>query len=329
MAKGIGRLLRFAIARETTRGTIPASPDFWLATGEIGIDEKFEDEQDPQTFALVEDSVGEHRTKNWAEGPVTGPIGDQSFPLILYATLGALATGDNPDSDATVKDHTITVAQSYQHQSLSLYIDDPLGAQDYKHANGMVSKLDISYRLGSFVMFTAAFRARSGADATLTPSNPTENRFLAQHVTFKIASSLSGLDAASAVKVKSLSISMEPNIEDDDVLKQSGPVDFLNKQLVITGTIEAIWQGDADFKDAALAGTAKAMRIDMKNTDVIIGASANPEIKIDLASVVFTAITRPIQVREIVKQSLSFKAHYSASDSLMIRIIATNTKASY
>jgi len=329
MSKGIGRLLQIGIARETTRGTSPAAATYWIPHSEFDFFEKDTKIADEQTRGVIEDSVGQSIVKKWAEGSLKAPIGDKHFPLLLYSILGTLATTDNADTDPSVKDHTISVQQGAQHQSLSLYVDDPLGGQDYTHALAVLASLEIAYEQGKFIDYVANFKSKKGATATLTPSTTAENRFLPQHLTFKLASTQAGLDAAAAVVIKSLSLKIDQNIEDDDVLGNAAPADFLNKHFMIEGTLEAIWQNESDFKNAALAGTVQAMRIQLKNTDTIIGAAANPEVKIDLHSVVFREITRPVRINELVKQTVAFKAHYNTTDSKMATIVCTNTVASY
>jgi hypothetical protein len=256
-------------------------------------------------------------------------IGDKHFPLILYSLFGTLNTTDDPDSDPTVKDHTITVAQSAQHQSLGFYLDDPVTGQDYTHALGVVDALTINYERGKFIDYEAKLKSKKGATATLTPSLTTENKFLSQHVTFKLAATQAGLDAASAIAIKSLKLNINQNTEDDDVLGNIAPADFLAKSFVIEGELEAILQNESDFKTQFLANTAKAMRIDLKNTDVTIGSAANPQIKIDLYKVIFKELSKPVKIGDIMMQSLSFKAHYSISDSKMVQAVCVNTVASY
>lgn len=329
MSKGIGRLLQFGIAKETVRGTSESAASYWIPFSELDFNEKFSLVEDDQSRGIIEDTVGQSKTKEWAEGSLKAPIADKHFPLILYSILGSLSTGDNADSDASIKDHTITVAQSSQHQALSLFLDDPLAAQDYKHGNGAISSLEIHYELNRFLDYSLGLKAKKGATATLTPSATTENRFLPQHLTFKLASSYSGLGAASAMSIRSLNLKIEHNLEDDDVLGSASPADFLNKQFSIEGTLEATWNNESDYKTAALATTAKAMRIDLVNSDVTIGSAAHPQIRIDLAKVIFKEITRPIKINDIVRQTVAFKAHYSLSDSLMISALATNAVASY
>ena len=329
MSKGIGRLIQFGIAKETVRGTPETTATYWIPFSEFDLNEKFTLINDEQSRGIIEDAVGQSKVKEWSEGSVKAPIGDKHFALILNAILGSLSTGANTDPSGTVKDHTITVAQSSQHQTLSLFIDDPLAAQDYKHGNGAISSLEINYELNKYLEYALNIKAKKGLTATLTPSATTENRFLPQHVVFKLASTYAGLSAASAMNIRSLSLKIEQNIEDDDVLGSVAPGDFLNKQFVITGTLEALWQNETDYKQAALATTAKAMRIDLKNTDVTIGTAANPEIRIDLAKVIFKEITRQVKINDLVRQTLSFKATYSISDTLMVSALVTNLVTSY
>jgi hypothetical protein len=77
------------------------------------------------------------------------------------------------------------------------------------------------------------------------------------------------------------------------------------------------------------AGTYKALRFDMRNTDVTIGSAAKPQIQIDLARVLLKEVTRPIKINDVIRQTVSFKAYYSVSDTKMIQVVATNTTASY
>lgn len=328
MSKGIGRLFQVGIAKETSRGTPQGSATFWIPFSELGIEEKDNKIFEEQAYGVIEDSIGSTITKQWAEGSFKAPIGDKHFGLILLAALGSVSSGTHA-GETIVYDHTFSVQQGAQHQALTLFLDDPLAAQDYKHALAVIDTLEISYEPGDYITYSANVRAKKGATATLTPSITVENKFTHKHFAFKIASSLAGLDAGSAIALKSLTLSITKNLEDDDVLGSITPNDFLNKQFVIEGKLEALWQNESDFKTNTLAGTMKAVRLDLVNTDTTIGNAANPTVRIDLAKVTFTEITRPIQINEMVKQSVSFKAHYSTSDAKMIAALITNLTASY
>jgi hypothetical protein len=329
MAKGVGRLVQFGIAKETTRGTPNAGADFWIPFSELDFQEKFENALDEESRGVIEDSVGQTRYKNWAEGTIKCPVEDKSFPLVLYATFGTLASTTNADGSGSVRNHTITVGQTSQHQALSLFIDDPLGGQDYKHGNGAVNTLEINYEQKKFINFSLSVMALKGATATLTPASSSLNRFLPQHLVFKTASTYGTLSTGSVIVLKSLQLTISNSIESDDVLGNVAPVDFLNKQFSIEGNLEALWQNESDFKTNTLAGTVKALRLSLINTDVTIGSAANPTIQIDLAKCVFTEISRPVKLNDLIMQAVKFKAHYSSTDSLMASILCTNLQGSY
>jgi hypothetical protein len=328
MAKGIGKLFSFGVAKEATRGTAESSASYWIPWLNLDIQERDNKVLDEASIGVIEDSVDQKIVKQWAEGKWDAPIGDKHFPLILLASLGTISSALK-SGETAVYDHTITVVQNAQHPSLTFFIDDPLTGADYKHALGVITSLEIKYELGKYLQYTANIKAKKGTSATINPATTSENKFLPQHLTFKLANNLAGLDTANAISLKSLSLKIEKNIEDDDVLGNIAPIDFLNKQFSIEGTLEAIWQNESDFKTIALSGTPKAMRIDLVNSDVTIGNSSNPRIKIDLAKVIFKEITRPVTVGDIVKQTLAFKAHYSISDNKMVTILVNNTVASY
>lgn len=327
--KGLSRLVQFGIAKEAVRGTPETAASFWIPWKDLSIDEVQEEVLNQEAYGVIEDTFGRDITKQYVKGSITAPITDKHFALILLNMLGTLSTGDNADSDPSVKDHTITVAQSAQHQALSFFIDDPVGGQDYKHALGMIESLEINYELGQYITYKIDFKAKKGATATLTPATSTENRFTHKHVTFKLASTLAGLGAASAVTIKSFKLNIKTNLEDDFVLGSVDPVDFLNKSISIDGSLTAFWQNESDYKTAFLANTAQAMRIDIQNTDVTIGASARPLVRIDLAKVYFNTVGRSFKLNDIVMQDVSFKAAYSTSDTKMITAQVTNTQASY
>lgn len=328
MAKGIGRIVQFGVAKETTRGTSPAAATFWMPFSDLTYDEKYENVLDEQSIGVIEDSKGQLRTKNWSEGKFTGPIEDKTFPLILLATFGTLVSTTDSDGAGTVRDHTVTVGQTAQHQSLSFYLDDP-NVQDYSYANGVVDTLEIDYEAKKFIEFTMSIMGQKGAQVSNSPSISTQNRFLPQHLTFSVNDTYSHLSTASAIALKSLKLTVKTNIESDDVLGNVTPLDFLNKQFSISGTLEALFQNESDFKTAALAATQKAVRLALINTDVTIGSSAHPTFQLDLAKVIFTEISVARGLNDLVKQTLAFTGHYSTTDSLMVSILNKNLQSSY
>src|SRR5437764_11718818 len=116
MSKMIGRAMSVGIAKETTRGTAIGSAAYWLPFSEASLEEKFENVTQDESFAVIEDSVGQFRVKNWVEGTLKMPLTDQSLPLLLFSLFGANADAAH-GAEGAVYDHKATVGQSAQHQS--------------------------------------------------------------------------------------------------------------------------------------------------------------------------------------------------------------------
>lgn len=336
LLKGIGKQLQIAVVKETTRGTAKTTAAYWLAVDDWNIDERYNNAVDQQTYGLIEDSVSQTRVKNWAEGQLRFPISGTSS-AVLFLSLFGTDTPAAHSGETYIYDHVLTVAQNVQHQSLTFLIHDPIATAngataDYSHANGVVHQIQIDYSLGNFVMGTASIKALKGSAAAVAfvPSQTIEDRFVPQYMTFKVASAVSGLNAASPIKIKSAQVTIDAGDEDDEVLGNVAPQDFLNKEFSVEGTIEAIWQNETDFKVAALANTAKAMRLDLVNSDVSFGVvPSNPQFRLDLAKVYFTEFSRPIKIKDVVYQTVKFKAAYSPSDAFMAKATFVNSIASY
>ena len=330
LGKGIGRTVSVGIAPEVTRGTAVTVASHWLPFSDASIEEKFDNVTQDEAYGVIEDSVGQFRVKNWAEGTLKVPLTDLSLPLILKAMLGA-STDSAHSGETTVYDHKATVGESAQHQSLTFLIHDPLSAADYSHANGVIHKLDLDIQLKKFAELSLSVKAQKGASqSSFTPSIASESRFIPQYMTFKYATSVSGLSGATAIALKSIKLSLDSNIEDQEVLGSVAPADFLNKEFKCEGQLEAVWQNEADFKTVALAtpNVAQAVLIDLKNSDVSIGVvPSHPEVKITLDQVYFTDFSRPIKVKDLVYQTVKFKCVYSISNTEMLNIIVTNTTA--
>jgi hypothetical protein len=396
--KGIGRLFSIGIAKEVTRGTAVSSASYWLAFADAAIDEKFTNVTQDEAYGIIEDSVGQSRVKNWAEGSLKVPLTDQSLPLLLLSQFGSNADTTH-SGETTVYDHTIKVGQSAQHQSLTLFIHDPLSAQDYSHALGVIHKTELDAELGKFAELSLSVKALKGTQQTsYTPSILAENRFLPQYMAFSYAPTTAGVNgtltatgtaastihvtglsintnllnvgmrvsatnlpvgativkivSASAfdlsaattgaigamtfngalVQLKSIKLTIDSNIEDDDVLGSVAPVDYLNKEFKIEGTLEAIWQNESDFKTVALAtpNVAQAMLISLVNTDVSIGVvPSHPTVNVLLDQCYFTEFSRPIKIKDLTYQTVKFRATYSVTNSEMGKIVVTNAVSVY
>lgn len=320
MAKFIGRLVDVGLAKETVRGTA-VDAAFWIPKLGLSIDDKFEFTFNESALGRIEDTDGGQTTKTWAEGDLEGKIKDQSFGLILLGAMGSVNTVVNPDASGLVYDHTFSLAQDAQHQSLTISLSDPV--QDYQFANSMITALEITSEIGDFVKYTAGFMGQQGVAVTKPATYIVENEFRTQDVTVKFAADKASLPAATAINVRSLNMTIEKNVESDDTLGSITPIDFLNKQFSMSGEMEITYEATT-YHDLALGGTSQAMQLDFLNADVTIGTAANPQLNIQFPEVKFTGWERTLDNDEIVVETIEWKAVYNVTENEMTDIVLTN-----
>ncbi len=130
------------------------------------------------------------------------------------------------------------------------------------------------------------------------------------------------------VNVRSVKLSINKNIEDDRKLGSINQVDILNRQFSVEGSIELVFDA-VTFKTFMMADTAKAVRLQLTNSDVTIGAASNPKITIDMAKVKFSSFEKTYGNDEIVMSTVNFRAFYSTTKSDMITVELMNETASY
>jgi hypothetical protein len=325
--KGIGRLVQYGYAKETSRGTPISAATAWSPFDDLDFDEKADNVVADQAVGVIENSIAEYRVKNYADGSFKMPLTDLSSPLLFLSMFGAQAVGTH-SGESVVYDHTFTVGESAQHQSLTMFVHDPLGGTDYSHANGVIHKMTIEAQLKKFVQLSLSVRAQKGASqSTFSPSIVAENRFIPQYMTFKYATAIAGLSGATPIVIKNIKLDIDAGIEDQEALSSVAPIDFLNKEFKVSGTLECIYQNLTDFKTVFMAtpNVGQAMLIDIKNTDVTIGSAANPELAITLNQVFFKDLGIKKSPKDVVYQTLKFNATYKLADSAMITAVLTNT----
>lgn len=323
MGKIIGRQVNVGIGKEITRGTA-VTPTFWLKYSTADYDDKIEMAQTEQSLGVIEDTDEGVIVQKFSEGKVEGNVFDKSIGLILMSVFGGLTSAVK---ETTAYNHTITVAQTATHQALTIDIKNGSNEQ-LAFTNCMIKSFELKYDPLDFVKYSAEFKGKKGVTSTTTPSYSAENYFIGKHGIFKIATDLSGLTGASAIVVKALTLKIEKVLISDDVIGSLDPADIYNGGIAVSGNVELIYN-DTTYKALALAGTQKAMRIDIQNTDQTIGSSSNPGLQIDLAKAKFTEYSLKRDLKGIITQSLDFKAFYSLTDSKMITALLTNNTVSY
>lgn len=323
MSTHIGRKMSVGIAKESVRGTALA-PTYWLPKMDFQFDDKINYAVDNSSVGVIENAQGQDITSKYAEGSITGRMNDTTLGLIL---LGLFGTDTPTLVETTAYDHVFTTLQTAQHPTLTLATAGLGESTGYRYALAMVDSLDLNFEINKYSTYKAGFRTNLGVQTANTVSfATTENAFLPQQATFKIATNLAGLAGASVVSVRKASVSIKANVDEDWTIGNLSPVDRVNKSFECEGTIELIYS-DHTYIDLLLADTQKALRLSAVMTGTTIGASSNPTITIDLAKVKLTEVARKITNDDLVLQTMKFKAYYSLADSKMMTVTLRNIVA--
>lgn len=323
MTKVIGRLSQIGIGLESTRGTSVAS-DYTVPVTNIDFDDKAEYADNDSGFGRIEEKNDAAIIKRWAEGQYEGKIFDESVGLELVALFGASPTSVQRTTTG-VYDHTFAIAQNNQHKSLTLSYED--ANLDLRYAMAMLNTWSLELAVDNYARRTANFISKKSASASNSMSYVNENEFIPKDITFKLATNLAGLDAASAIKIRAFNMEVNKNVEALYVLGSNEPDDIANKQFAVTGSFEAYFD-ETTYRDLILNGSQRALRIDVVSS-TIIGSSGThtPALRFDMAKVKFGEFERGWDSNDIMLQTINFEALFSVADSSMITARLTNAQA--
>lgn len=322
MTKAIGRLAKIGLGLETSRGTGVAAA-FWLPSATVSFDDKVTKVRSPLSYGTINMAGNQSLVaQKWAEGTIESDVFDKTFGLIMIAVLGTVSSA----SFNGAYKHTYTLQEDNQHDSLTMYIDEPNG--DLIFELTMVDKLTLEFMPDDVVKMSVDFKSKSSQGSSETASFTAQNKFLGRHLTTKIAAATGDLDAASGLSIKKVTLNFEKNADLNQVLGTVQPEDILNKGFSINGEIMLDYD-DRTYANYMLDGSYKAMRLDLVNDDVAIGTT-NPAFRLDLSRVDFSAWEPTRENDEVMTQVIQFTALYDTTNSNVINdCYVVNETSSY
>lgn len=307
MSKHVGRLGQLLIAKETVRGTGTITNGFWIPRATISFDDKVETARENEGLGKLADSDANFVTQKYASGEFESQLDDKLAGIILTGLMGAspVITGTNPYT------HTYTLSNTNQHQSVSVLYQDPDYAELY--ALGVIDSVKISVEQNGMVNFTIGILSKVGKSFTRQTASFTAlgNKFLHQHLVFKLADTVGALAASSAISLKKLEINFTKSAAHDIVLGTVEPEDVLAHNFSVEGTVELLKQ-DETYRNYMLNGTYKAMDISFIRT------AGSSSLQMQFPRVDFTNWEQDRKLDDIVSQKIDFKANYDAANALDI-----------
>jgi hypothetical protein len=324
MARVIGRLTKIGLGRETVRGTSVA-PLYWIPVLDLGFDDKIELKDNESGFGNLANINDSQVVKQWAEGDYAGKIFDKSVGLELVGVFGQLPTSTQRTTTG-VYDNVYGVLQSNQHASLTAAVAEANFSGRY--ALGMINSWALEAEVGDYVKRTVNLISQQGATSSETPAYTNENEFIAKHISVRFAAAGSNdttLDAATAAKIRSINFEINKNADGLQVFGSNSLDDIVNKAMEVTGEFE-MYYDDRTFHNLAKAGTHQAMRIEMINSDVIIGTSGshNPALRFTFREVALEWPERSFDNNDIATVKVSFRAMLNLATGTQVEARLTN-----
>ena len=302
MSKFVGRRGQVGLAKESSAGTI-VTPTFWLPINSISFDDKTTTARENEGLGRIEDSDSNYVVNKYGEGDFEFDLNDKQMGLILTSLLGASPTTTGGPTYA----HAFALANTNTHQTLSLAYQDPDQTKIFPYC--VVDGLEITVEPDGIAKGKASFKSRVSRDwSTLTPSyTALGNKFLHQELSFKLASNIAGLSAASSIGLKKLTLKIMANADFDNETGTVEPAAVLNHQYSVEGEI-TLNKTDDTYRQLMLAGTYKAI-------DISFTHASNSSLQIQMPRVDFTEWEQDRSLDDIVGQTIQFKANYDAANA--------------
>jgi hypothetical protein len=319
----IGREIEFGIATEATRGTAETVADKWARKVTASVVERATHAVDDTTRGRLEDGEGRRKVQSHIEGDVEGILHADVLGWLLSNIYGVVVS---TQVTGAIYSHAFSLGQNIQHQSLTLFAKDG-AVQQSTFSNAMINTLEISAAVDDYVRFNASFIASVAASNSDTPSYDTEYDFIARDITVKIADAEAGLSAASAVKIKDLTLSWDQGLIRDHVVGSYTPDDIYNARLLIEGNFTLNF-ADETFKDLYLGNGAKYMSITIEGV-ADLGSGNKPTITVVLNKVQFMDWNRSGGANDLVTEPINFRAFYNATDSEQSTVTLKNLTSAY
>jgi hypothetical protein len=318
------RLVSVGFGKETVRGTAVA-PTSWAPKLEFSFNDRQDKAQNESGFGVIDKISARHTLKEWGEGDLSGAIYRNSFGHILANLFGAAPTTTTVETSA--RKHTYALAQNNSHLTHTIAIDDP--NEDNRFSLAMVNTLSIDYVVDDYVKFSASFMSKKSAQTANTVAFAAETKFLPKHAVIKTAATGSAnLTAASALtNIIAVHLEFNKNLTATQALGATAIEGLHNTDFEVSGSIERYYD-DVTFRTYARNNTDRSLRVDLIDTDTIVGAITNPSLRFDFEQVSFDYPEQG-DTDGLLSETVNFTGLWNLTAAKTVTAELTNETTSY
>jgi hypothetical protein len=324
MSEFIGRQISFALAVESVRGTAEATASRSIRKVTADVIPRAERKVDDSTTGRLEDSERIRTVRRWTEGNIAGVVHADMIGYLLTNLYGDVTS--STVSGATT--HDFVLDQTIVHPTLTGFVKDGDVRQE-KVPGTVVSNLELTAATDDYLRYSADFIGReSVADTSVLPALGTDYDFISRDITVKVASSEVGLSAATALGVKDLSISINPNAAANFVFGSYGPDDVHNRQfsLEVSFTRDYV---DTTFQDLYEGDGSVYLQIAIVGEATIGSGSAHPALTFLLNKAQMQDWSRSSGADELVTEEITMRGLYNATDGEQSSVRLVNLTPEY
>lgn len=323
-----GRKIGYAIAREgigAGRG-VAVAPTHGIPHLDGDFKPRGEKIINDSSIGVLANANGAAIVKEWAEGDITSKFTPNAGGLLLLAGFGTVVTSDNADVNAIVKDHLFTMSEANVHPSFTLVRKEE--NQNKRYALATCRSWEMEVVVGEYVKVTTSWVAKDGVVNTDVITYADEVEFTPKYAALRRAANIAALGAAADLKVRRFRVKIEKTVADDYVFGSNSPDEFYVTEYNVGGEIEQRYE-NLDHYNLYKSNDTAALRLTLKNTDVVIGTAANPGLVLQLPAVTLDEWDVDQGKDAVVAQTVGFKGLFSLADAQAIQAVLTNTQANY
>ena len=334
MVRHIGRLHKFGIGIQTAPG-VEKTPDFWIPLLEGSSFQDKPEYKDNEggygnTVGISDTQIG----FNKADGDMNGKIQLRSVGAEMTLLHGQAPTSVQRTTTG-VFDHTWDMLTSTNATKLATLSKEEPNFSG-KHKDVGINTWSLDTELGDFIKRT--MNLMGGPEYSTTAATPAyidDIEFMTDHMNVRLAAEGANdatIEAATPIKITGFGLNFNKNVELTQEYGSKDPSSASSKVIAIDGSIEAFYD-DRMYYTLARAngnkGTSQAMRVSIKDANLIIGTSGshNPEIRFTLSNIKFQLPEKTPDNNELVKQTIPFKAYVSMIDGKLLTTRVTNAYA--
>jgi hypothetical protein len=319
----LGRTRAVGLGKETTPG-VTVAPTHWLPQQDLTLEDRVDRIYDNSGLGTRYGAFAGDTDMERGEGNINGLIYDRSFGHIALAAMGSVSSAAHGTATG-VRVHTFSVGSSLPTYTIALKD----GNEDVRAGYGMLNSLEISAEQGQYARFTSSWLTRKSATASNTVAFTDQNRFRPQDVTLKIADDVASLGAAPALRMSSMTLTINNNLITEPSLGTVNP-DYYPGVVETSIDFGRVYL-DTTLKSLVFGTTKKALQIAFTRTDVSIGTGTptNPSIVFTFEPGFFSDWGREGGLDDLKRETSNYMPLYSTAASKQFGLVITNTETAY